>query len=229
MVTMCVTNHSYCFFPSDDQEFHLHRNLKVFGAASVPVGDFAASIGSRASFAALGFGFGIELTTEVVRGFELGVFGVICHNAMSKDEVATHFRKLLGRAFVGTSATNWQLLWLAGEAGLRSQLSTSSDFYARSNLGVLWGNGPEFSISTAPPYPERFSQSSASGTGLAYGFAAGIIVKNRFDIGIRFLAAQPAYNITQTSYYYSGTKSGSIKAGYSHATSIILLAFGFVM
>jgi len=65
--------------------------------------------------------------------------------------------------------------------------------YGKMYTGVMIGNLPEIKIAIAGASGR---QSAESATAFGYGFGGGMVIKDRFDLGVRYFTAEPEYEVT---------------------------------
>ena len=105
--------------------------------------------------------------------------------------------------------------------------SPTIDIYGMGQLGLVLGSTPEVNITFSGG---RATSKSKSSSALAFGFGGGLIIKNRFNLGIRYITGQPQYDLLQTvSISGPGFSSTSTITGKRDApTSLFQCVVGIV-
>jgi hypothetical protein len=194
----------------------LMKRFRILGV-SIPTGGLSATSGQTAGYAKLGFSAGAEFTSEVSTGFELGLLGNLSYNSLDDATIQSQAQNVIPGVKVST--TNWLLINLMGSMGFNASVSENSNFYGRGYIGVMFGSSPEIKLTANS---NTVTQSSATATTVSFGFGTGVIVNNQFDIGLRYLTAEPEYNVTASG----GGSSASGK--FTQPSSVILLSLGYI-
>ena len=178
----------------------LKNKVKIMVGGGLPVGDFSSTslTLATAGFAKTGFSIAGEFSTQVQRGFELGLMGYFSSHSIADDEMKKQFVALLSQLGVNASnvsltTSSWQLIGATGSVGFSVEASPDVDFYGKGFVGALFGKSPEL---TASVDTIQASQASATGTAFGFGAGVGIIVSKNFDLSLRFLAGEPEYEGT---------------------------------
>jgi hypothetical protein len=169
--------------------------------------------------AATGFSAGVGLRSEVVRSFELGLEAAFSLNNMDVSDL----RRAMQATIPGLNVEsgNWLLFWILGDIGFRVHLSSSEWFYGRGMVGAMMGNSPEITIKYLTV---TSTQGAASATVFAYGFGAGVVIGSRFDIGVRYLEAQPEYSVTAIAT--GGPQPVSVSNRIKQSTGVLQVTVG---
>ena len=203
--------------------WEVQHNLGILGGVSLPVGELGATTGGKAGLATTGFCAGLEYTCEASRNFSIGLAGLLTSNSLDEEKVGSASRSYLPGS--NMDAGSWFLIWIVGEIGFTVPLSPSSSFYARGLLGGLFGNSPELTLTYSGVHGSvKATQSSASTEAFAFGAATGVVVANRVDIGLRFVTAEPEYDITAQAS--SGTQTATSSGKLKQPTSVLQIAIG---
>ena len=195
-------------------------HLKFVGGMVIPTGDFSSSTGTMAGLAKTGFGFGAEVTKEAGKFFEYGIVGTLNVSSMDGAAIESQFRSILGTNAVTVDAGSWVLVSALGTAGFNVEVSPTTRLYGKSKLGLMHGKSPELNFIVNGT---GISQNSASSTAVSFGFGLGVILSEKFDIGLHYFTSEPEYEVTVQGG--GNTVSGKFK----QPTSVFQLMVGYVI
>jgi hypothetical protein len=161
------------------------QSVELFGALSVPVGDFGDDIGSGAGMAKLGYGVGLEALFPIgASGLYWSMSPALLINPIDGDEMED---QMGGDINVGS----WMSIPLL--AGLRfgGGASPNAVFYVTGQAGIAIHMAPDIQW-TAYLYdgydyiPFSAEQNLDSATSFAFCVGAGVVLNERLDISIRY-------------------------------------------
>lgn len=162
----------------------------IFGGMSFPIKHFAATDSATGGFAKTGFSVGAEIISKFYFGSEIGLSGILSYHPF--DKIAY----LKSRPHLPTEspieAVPWLLIWPLGSLGYSFSLNKNVRSYARGHGGVFYGIFPEI---TVVERGTKFTQNMAIKITWGWGVGTGLIIFNKIDFGIRYLIANPEYDI----------------------------------
>lgn len=185
-------------------------SFTVHGGVGIPVGELGKTTGTTAGLANTGFIVGADLNYMLgdiaswVTSLDFSFHGI--------DETALGVPTSISR-----DIGSWLLVWPV--TGIRITPVGSSDVrpYAQVQVGLLAGSSPSMSFSNGT---DQVTQSSASGTSMAFSAGVGVHVGRKVSIGARYFYGEPEYEISLTSPSLSG------RFKYKQPTSVIALVLG---
>jgi len=207
--------------PSEDVS---KKQLKLLGGVCLPTGDFGSTGMQKGGYAKTGFSAGVEYNTKIKKDLEVGVIGNLSMNGMDEAAMEKTFTEIIyyltghpGPWNLTTSS--WLNIDLMGSAGFRTEVSPTVDIYGRGYMGLSIGFMPEIKLTSAIV---NVVQTSATAASFGYGLGAGIIINRQFDIGVRYLSAEPEFETTASGGGLSYTDK------YSQPMGRIQLQVGYV-
>ena len=201
-----------------------NRQLKLFGGVCLPTGDFGSTGMQKGGYAKTGFSAGVEYNTKIKKDLEVGVMGNLSMNSIDEVAMEKTFTEVIyyltghpGPWNLTTSS--WLNIDIMGSAGFRTDVSPTVDIYGRGYLGLSIGFMPEIKLTSAIV---NVMQTSATAAAFGYGLGAGMIIDRHFDIGIRYISAEPEFETTASGGGFSFTGKSSQPMGR------VLLQVGYV-
>lgn len=184
------------------------------GGVAIPLGEFASTTGNAGGAASTGFSFGGELKVPIGRSAFWLLSGTFSFNSMDESAI----RSSLGLpSSVSVDAGNWISITPLTGVGVIIPVSETLGLQLSGRLGLLIGTSPELNLSDGST---SISQSSASATAFAYGFAAGILTASNFSIVAQFQSGKPKYTATASG-------GGSSSSGdFEQSMSLVQVAVG---
>ncbi|HEV8537486.1 MAG TPA: outer membrane beta-barrel protein [Bacteroidota bacterium] len=207
---------------SDQESFRTYG--KIVGGFSIPTGEFSSTTTAQSGFAKLGLGLAGELNFEVLKGFELGLMTDFSLNELDHDELQRQYQKELSGSNV--TAGFWYLVGIMGSGGFGVEASPAVRLYGKIYTGVIIANLPEIKIATAGVSAR---QSSASAAAFGFGFGGGMIIKDRVDLGVRYLTAEAEYEVTFTVTDNYDGRTSSQKGKFKQPSGTIQILLGYVI
>ncbi|MBI1806576.1 MAG: hypothetical protein HYR76_05940 [Ignavibacteria bacterium] len=112
---------------------------------------------------------------------------------------------------------SWFSIWALTDIRTKMPVSPNVSFFGTGQLGFLFGNSPELTLSGNGG---RATVASASATSFAYGLGGGVLIENKFTVGVRFVHSEPEYTL-----HASGT-GGTVSAKAKQSTSMMQVTAG---
>jgi hypothetical protein len=163
---------------------------RILGGASVPVGPFASNDSANGGFARTGLTVGVEYVTKFFFNTEVGVSALLCWQPYDVEGAVRSQPHLPYDTKV--SADPWILLWPTISVGYTYDFSRFFALYARVHGGGFYGFYPAI---TSIVSEEKFTQDMAIDVAFGYGGGLGVVLNQKYDVGIRFLSARPHYDV----------------------------------
>lgn len=169
------------------------QSFGIYGGVSLPMGDFADDSGDKAGLAKLGFGGGVQVAFPLGSP-ELELIGdaAFLYNPFDEDK----------SGIKDAAYTNIPIM-----AGLRYVGMVNPDFsiYGMGLVGI--------NIASFSDIEDEFGDvlEIKGGTAVAFGFGAGVIFSEKFNIGARYLIlGEPEFTAE-----FEGTEVGKFKQSIS--------------
>jgi len=162
-------------FGQADSSLQHRRNFSIFGDAVFPVGPFASTSGRNASYATLGYGFGVCLTSDVAPHVEVGFDAAFTSPGIDEHTIQEQIEAATGIKDATINAGRWKLISVFGNLGLNTEFLGNVRLYVRGKLGGVY---------TITPSISQQRSHSNIGAGMGVGFR-----DNRFDVGLHFFTA----------------------------------------
>jgi hypothetical protein len=173
----------WCYSPLSGQ-------ARIFGGTSLPVGPFAGTDSATGGFARPGISVGVEYITKFFFETEIGISGTLCWQPY---DVAGAVRSQPNLpSGISVSADPWILFWPMLSLGYSYELSHLFTLYGRGHVGGFYGFYPAI---TSNDNGLIFTQDMSIDVAFSYGGGLGVIINKKYDIGVRFLAARPHYDV----------------------------------
>ncbi|NTV45395.1 MAG: porin family protein [Chlorobiales bacterium] len=189
------------------------QSFGIYGGVSLPMGDFADDSGDKAGLAKLGFGGGLQVTFPLgSQGLELIGDAAFLYNPLDEDK----------SGIKDAAYTNIPVM-----AGLRYVGTINPDFsiYAMGLAGINIASFSDIEIQNADGYGSPGKITFDSATSFGFGFGAGVIFSESFNIGAKYLIlGEPEYKGKLTVEGYTGSADFNIK----QSVSMIVITAGFV-
>ncbi|MDI6765839.1 MAG: hypothetical protein QME52_03340 [Bacteroidota bacterium] len=196
----------------------LNGQTCVFGGMSLPIGNFASTDSATGGFAKKGYAIGAEKISRFYFGSEIGLSGILCYHPYDKIALIKSQPHLPPESPI--EAGPWLLIWPMGSLGYSFSLNQNVISYARGHGGVFYGIYPEI---TVVERGTKFTQNMAIKFTWGWGIGCGLIIYEKIDFGVRFLAARPEYDLNTQG----GGTSTSKKP--TQQTEIIIVYLGVVL
>lgn len=198
-------------------------SFQIGGGLSLPVGDFGSTSSANAGGAKTGFTFNADLGRVLGGGFAWWTSLIYSRNSLNDEFVQT----LTGTSSFSGDLGSWTTIWPMTGVRYFGTTSPTIGIYGIGQIGLLLGSTPEVSVTSGG---SRVTSKSKSSSALAFGFGGGLIIKNRFNVGIRYITAQPQYDLQQTvTISLPGFQSTQTITGKADApTSLFQLVVGIV-
>lgn len=189
------------------------NQFSIFGALSIPTGDFGETNTQKAGFATTGFGIGVELDVPVDESFSVVTSGLFVSNPIDKDAMNTMFQNAFGSSATVQTESFSSVFALSGIQFI-GQSSTTSKLFLNAQGGLLVGTIPEITLTVGSA---QSTQSSVSATTFAFAVGGGLMFGDRFKVGAKYLSAKPKYDVMASGT--GGTVAGTIE----QPTSMVLI------
>ncbi|MDK9700013.1 MAG: outer membrane beta-barrel protein [bacterium] len=184
--------------------------LGVNLSLGIPVGDFASTTNDEAGMALTGVDIGLDYTNPWKENLYWGLLINLGSNAVDKSPI----EKDLPGAKV--TVDYWSHLLLMAKGGRSFKISDNLAAHGEILLGIMRAATPEIKAETSTLI---YTQSSGSGSSVAYGFGGNIIYKNRLDLGLKYCYGNPEFKLES----YTGNKYTI----HQH-TSLVFISVGYL-
>lgn len=186
-------------------------SLTLHGGLGFPLGEFAETSGPTAGIAKTGFMLGADLDCM------LGDFASWVTSVDFAFHATNQAALTIPTGYSGDIGS-WLMIWPM--TGFRLSVKGSDEVkpYAQAQVGILAGSSPPVTLTSES---QSVSQSSVSGTSVAFGAGAGLYIGRQFSVGARYFHGEPEYEISAVS-----SSGAGIKGKYTQPTSIIVLMLG---
>jgi hypothetical protein len=199
----------------------LVTDVRIAAFLSLAMGEFGAiGTGTNPGYAKTGFGFGVDFSMDLTKGFGLGLAGSFFSHTTDASSFANDLTQLGAPVGTTAEADSWKLLWLTAGPSFHIPVSSNSRIYGTGSIGLLMGTYPQ--IKAIDPFQNTANVSTASATNLGYGFSVGFVLEGKFDFGLRLLSAEPEYKVTVTNF-----SGGKTDVQTKKPTTILNLTLGY--
>jgi hypothetical protein len=192
-----------------------NKQLKLLGGLCLPTGDFGSTGMQKGGYAKTGFSAGVEYNTKIKKDLEVGVMGNLSMNGIDEAAMEKTFTEAIyyltgHHGPWNLTTSSWHSIDIMGSVGFRTDISPAVDIYGRGYMGLSIGFMPEIKLTSAIV---NVVQTSATAAAFGYGLGAGIIIDRRFDIGIRYISAEPEFETTASGGGFSFTDKSTQPMG----------------
>ncbi len=209
---------------AQDSVVSLPRYFKLCGSLSMPVGEFSSTTSAQAGFAKPGFGVAGEFDAEVIRGFEMGVMALLSLHELDAAEIQRQIRRTYSDGSVQSGM--WLLVHMMGGAGFSLPASSEVMLYGKMYVGAIVATFPEVRIYVGGV---QAKQASSSATALSYGFGCGMMITKKIDAGVRYLTAEPEYQLNVVAGQISSNQTVTQTATYKQPIGILHFSVGYII
>ncbi|HLP60382.1 MAG TPA: hypothetical protein VK186_16190 [Candidatus Deferrimicrobium sp.] len=195
----------------------------LYGGLAIPQGDFANATNTvpKAGFAKNGlcggFEFGNTFNNESISGIAALSVSV---NSMDQKALSSFVQTQTGSYNVSVTAGSYVTVMGLYGIKVKGPLSPTASIYGQAQAGFLFSSMPDWSItvspSSYPSSPSTVTEAFDWASTIAYGFGGGLELKDKFNIGVRYIGGSPEYTMT--------VKTTTTKMRLS--TSILQIVFG---
>jgi len=171
----------------------------LYGAISLPRGDFGDNVGSDAGLAKTGFGVGIECTFPLNSPGISWVTNVsFILNGVDEDTFEDTFNETFYYSDINVyklnvDAGDWINFPFLTGIKYQSKVSSNMSLFGMAQAGLNFVKGPEFEISGSGydydygGYKLEITSTMDFATSFGFSVGGGIILNDKFIIGLRYL------------------------------------------
>lgn len=194
-----------------------NSTLTFFAGVALPTGDYGALSGDKAGFATTGFGGGIDFTSRIINGFQLGLSGGLAVNSVDQDFI----RRLLTNVPVGVQMGTWFEFHFVACAGYAIDVTPFLALYGRGYGGLIIATSPSIQYNLPGDYTNYIREDPATAAAPGYGIGFGAMIVRSVDVGFRFLTAEPEFKTMLSD------QSTSVPVKLKQSMQIIELTVGY--
>ena len=223
-----------CFSMIFSVDFCKAQSFGLFGAISMPQGDFGDDSGADAGLAETGFGLGAEYSAPLGSpGWEWVMNGAVLLNGLDDDPFEDELGYIYGVEVDDVEVGSYINVPLMGGVRYRSPISPTADFFGMGLAGLNIVKGPtiSFDMRIWDDYDWEYMNASAEqtfdmATSFGFGLGGGIILNKKFTIGFRYLnLGEPELKgELEVDVDYGG--SGSAHVEFDQPVSVLLITAG---
>jgi hypothetical protein len=217
--------------------FSAADSFGLFGAYSMPSGDFGDDSGSGAGLAKSGFGFGIEYSTPLGSpGLELMMSSSLLVNGLDADAMEDELRDEFSGSDIEVEyveAGSYLNIPIMGGVRYLTPVSPMVDLFGIGLVGLNVLMVPEIQADlmvwddTANEYKRAYlEQNHDPATSFGMGLGGGVIVNKRMSIGFRYYSlGKPEINGEMDIDVY-GVRSEHSDVKFDQSVSVFLITAG---
>jgi hypothetical protein len=203
------------------------RHLIILGGLSIPTGDFSRRSGVNANYAEPGIALGIEFTSALGKNLHIGLSATFLLNKYDTEAQQRSMHDTLPKFKVHTE--DYISTSLMGIVGYNTDISPAIKLYGRGEVGAFIFRQPEIREDNITRSGSgRRTKSTTVVLSPGYGVHLGIVVSEKFDIGVRYffsplefdVSVHEAHGTTQTAAYTENLK---------HSVSTVQIVAGYVI
>ncbi len=166
---------------------HAEKGIGIYGAFSIPIGDFGeeSSDSVYAGSTEYGFGAGIDYTYKL-KNPKLGLLASILYinNGVESDEISGLFNEACGEENCSVDYGSWANIPIMGGIKFKSRISPSISLYGLGQVGYNFVMPPDVNqIIGETKIKANFDNAGS----FAFGAGGGIVFKDKYNIGVRYL------------------------------------------
>ena len=203
------------------------RHLIVVGGLSIPIGDFSKTSGAKAAYAEPGIAFGVEFTSVLTKNLHIGLSGTFLLHKYDTEAQQRPMHDTLPKFIV--HAEDYICTSLMGMVGYNTDISSAIMLYCRGEVGALIFRQPEIREDNITRSGSgRRTKSSTVALSPGYGFDLGIVVSEKFDMGVRYFFSQPQ-NSVSVHEAHGTTQTAAYTRNLKQLVSMIQIVAGYVI
>ena len=186
------------------RQFNKKTNFKPFAGVVIPMGDYSSTEASntKSGYAKTGYTLGAEIISDIQPNIQYQMSFIYYSNAV--DAGINNAANISIGNYHGFNV-------LGGLRFITTQSSNQPRFHIGARIGLYIGSYPSISIA-------NISVTSNNPAAFAYNFTGGIVLNDKVDLSIQYLAMTPKYVITNS------INSNSLE--FEQPTNLLLITIG---
>ena len=181
----------------------------IYGAFTLPQGDFKATSGDKAGNSKNGFGASIDISKYYNEKTYFTSSVSFSKNAVDITALEKYFGR--NRVTVGDYSTTWGLTGIK----LTEEVKSNFTIYGIGQIGILYSIFPDIEIRVP-----KITQTTIPVFAFGFGIGAGVKINN-INLGIKYLSSEPEYE--QRTTFENSCATTKVKL----PVSLLVIQIGF--